>query len=67
MVDIVNPETRSRMMANIRGKDTTPELTVRKHLHKMGFRLRLNFRVVSTLRNWAGEVVGDITIKQFAT
>ncbi|MDG1156597.1 MAG: very short patch repair endonuclease, partial [Litorivicinaceae bacterium] len=48
MVDIVNPETRSRMMANIRSKDTKPELTVRKHLHKMGFRFRLNYIVGST-------------------
>ena len=48
MVDIVNPDTRSRMMANIRSKDTKPELMVRKHLHKMGFRFRLNCRVGST-------------------
>ena len=48
MVDIVNPETRSRMMANIRSKDTKPELTVRRHLHKIGLRFRLNRRVGST-------------------
>lgn len=42
MTDIVDPATRSRMMAGIRGKDTKPELTVRKLLHKRGFRFRLH-------------------------
>ena len=48
MVDIVNSDTRSRMMANIRSTDTKPELMVRKHLHKIGFRFRLNCKVAST-------------------
>lgn len=42
MVDVVSPETRSRMMSGIRGKDTIPELIVRKALHSMGFRYRLH-------------------------
>lgn len=37
----ISPETRSRMMAGIRGKDTKPELTIRRHLHAEGFRFRL--------------------------
>lgn len=34
--------TRSRMMAAIRGKDTKPELMVRRGLHARGFRYRLH-------------------------
>ncbi len=35
-------ETRSRIMASVRGKDTAPELLLRKRLHKSGFRFRLH-------------------------
>lgn len=42
MTDIVNSETRSRMMSGIRGKDTRPELALRKVLHARGFRYRLH-------------------------
>lgn len=42
MVDIVDKETRSRMMSGIRGSDTQPELAVRKVLHARGFRYRLH-------------------------
>lgn len=42
MPDVVSPETRSRMMAGIRGKDTKPELIIRKALHSRGFRYRLH-------------------------
>lgn len=42
MVDIVSPEKRSRMMSGIRGKDTRPELIIRKGLHARGFRFRLH-------------------------
>ncbi|MCY4558095.1 MAG: very short patch repair endonuclease [Chloroflexi bacterium] len=42
MVDIVNQETRSRMMAGIRGRDTRPEMTLRKALHARGLRYRLH-------------------------
>ena len=44
MIDVVDVATRSRMMAGIRGKDTKPELTVRRYLHRQGFRFRLNDR-----------------------
>ena len=46
MPDIVSPETRSRMMAGIRGKNTKPELFVRKALHARGFRYRLHDRTL---------------------
>lgn len=42
MADIVNKQTRSRMMAGIRGKDTQPELAIRRALHARGFRFRLH-------------------------
>lgn len=38
MSDIVTPEIRSRMMSGIRGKNTKPELQIRKQLHSRGFR-----------------------------
>lgn len=41
MTDNVDAATRSRMMAGIRGKNTKPELFLRKALHGMGFRYRL--------------------------
>lgn len=42
MVDVVDNKTRSRMMSGIRGKDTKPELLIRKALHARGFRYRLH-------------------------
>ena len=42
MTDIVDTKTRSRMMAGIRGKDTRPEMLVRRFLHSRGFRYRLH-------------------------
>ncbi len=44
MSDVVSSEIRSRMMSGIRGKDTKPELTVRKALFAAGFRFRLHRR-----------------------
>jgi DNA mismatch endonuclease (patch repair protein) len=41
-MDIVSPETRSRMMSGIRGKNTRPELVVRKAAHALGYRFRLH-------------------------
>ena len=42
MADVVDPATRSRMMAGIRGKNTKPELLIRHALHRLGFRYRLH-------------------------
>ena len=44
MPDIVTPERRSRMMSGIRGRDTRPELAVRRYLHSQGLRYRLHVR-----------------------
>ena len=42
MTDIVDRLTRSRMMSGIKGKDTKPELIVRRALHKRGYRYKLH-------------------------
>lgn len=44
IVDIVTRETRSALMARIRGKDTRPELLVRRMAHALGYRFRLHRR-----------------------
>lgn len=43
-MDIVEPVTRSRMMAGIKSRDTKPEMIVRRALHAAGFRYRLHDR-----------------------
>lgn len=42
MADTVDKQTRSRMMAGIKGKNTKPELAIRRTLHAYGFRFRLH-------------------------
>jgi DNA mismatch endonuclease, patch repair protein len=42
MADHVSRARRSAMMGNIRGKDTAPELLVRKAAHRLGYRFRLH-------------------------
>ncbi|WP_268800134.1 very short patch repair endonuclease [Pseudomonas huanghezhanensis] len=42
MVDVVDAATRSRMMSGIQGKNTSPELLIRKALHARGFRFRIH-------------------------
>src|SRR5690625_4283317 len=44
MADVHEPETRSYNMSQISGKDTKPEMIVRKFLHSNGFRYRLNVK-----------------------
>ena len=41
-MDVVDKATRSRMMSAIRGRDTRPELEVRRLLHREGLRFRLH-------------------------
>ena len=42
MADTLTPAERSERMSRIRGKDTKPELWVRRFLHSRGFRFRLH-------------------------
>jgi DNA mismatch endonuclease (patch repair protein) len=46
MVERLSPEARSRNMARILGKDTSPEMIVRRLLHTMGYRYRLHARTL---------------------
>ena len=43
-MDILTPERRSALMSRIRGKDTKPELAVRRIAHALGYRFRLHRR-----------------------
>lgn len=44
VTDIVSPAIRSQMMSGIRGRDTAPEMRVRRLLHHRGYRFRLHRR-----------------------
>ena len=44
MSDRLTPQQRSHCMSRIRGKDTKPEILVRRGLHALGFRFRLQDR-----------------------
>lgn len=44
MADIMTPEQRSRNMAAIKGKDTKPEIIMRKYLFSRGMRFRIQVR-----------------------
>ncbi len=44
MVDTLTVKQRSLLMARVRGKDTRPELFVRKMVHDFGYRFRLHRR-----------------------
>lgn len=43
-MDVHTREQRSRNMSAIRGKDTKPEMIVRRIAHRLGFRFRLHRR-----------------------
>lgn len=43
MADVHSKEVRSYNMKQIKGKDTKPEIIVRKYLHSLGFRFRLHY------------------------
>ncbi len=42
MADVHSPQVRSYNMSMIKGKNTKPEIMVRKFLHSKGFRFRLH-------------------------
>ena len=43
-MDTLSPAERSAVMSRVRGKDTRPEMTVRRLTHAMGYRYRLHRR-----------------------
>lgn len=44
MADVLTPEQRQLNMSRIRGRDTKPEMLIRRGLHARGFRYRLQDR-----------------------
>lgn len=44
MIDSLTPKERSQRMSRVRGKDTKPEMVVRRLVHGMGYRYRLHRR-----------------------
>lgn len=46
MADTFSKEKRSELMSKIAGKDTKPEIMVRKHLFSKGFRFRKNVKTM---------------------
>lgn len=42
MTDVYSPQKRSAVMRRVKGRDTTPEMQVRKALTKLGARYRLH-------------------------
>ncbi len=55
MVDVVDKETRSRMMSGIRSSNTKPEILTRKVLHRLGYRFRLDSKI--------GKIKPDIVLR----
>ena len=43
-MDVLTPQQRSFNMSRIQGKNTSPELIVRRLLHSLGYRFRLHVR-----------------------
>lgn len=43
-MDVLSPQQRSFNMSRIRGRDTAPELLIRRSLHARGYRFRLQDR-----------------------
>ncbi len=58
------PSSRASMQAN-RGRDTAPELAVRRRLHAMGLRYRVSARPVQNLRRTADIVFTRARIAVF--
>lgn len=46
MVDVLTPEQRQLNMSRIKGKDTKPEMLIRRGLHARGLRYRLHDRLL---------------------
>lgn len=46
MADVLTPEQRRLNMSRVRGKDTKPEMVVRRGLHALGLRFRLHDRTL---------------------
>ena len=47
-MDIVSKKKRSLMMSNIKSHNTKPEISLRSHLHRLGYRFRLKQKISGT-------------------
>jgi DNA mismatch endonuclease (patch repair protein) len=47
-MDIVSREKRSQIMAGIKSRNTKPEIIIRKYFYSIGFRFRLNQKIINT-------------------
>ena len=58
----MTPEQRSQLMSKIQGKDTAPELKVRKTLFAKGYRYRIHVKGTSRNARFgiSGEEIGRI-------
>lgn len=45
-MDVFSSDKRSRIMAQVKGKNTKPEILVRSIVHRMGYRFRLHNRTL---------------------
>lgn len=45
-MDNLSPPVRSKIMASIRGKDTSPEMLLRRELYRRGYRYRVHVKGV---------------------
>lgn len=59
MADVHNKKVRSYNMSQIKGKDTKPEILVRRYLHAQGYRYRIH------VKNLPGKP--DIVLKKYNT
>ena len=59
ILKLLTTPARSALMSRIRGRDTKPEMLVRRTLHALGFRFRLHVR---SLPGWP-----DIVLPRFST
>ena len=46
MVDVFIPEKRSQIMSSIKGKNTKPEMVVRRLLHGAGYRFKVHVKIL---------------------
>lgn len=46
MPDKLTPQQRHKCMSHIRSKDTGPEVRLRRELHRLGYRYRINVRAL---------------------
>ena len=65
MADVHNKATRSFNMSRIKGKDTKPEMLVRKFLHANGDRYRLHGGKLAAAKALAGRP--DIVLPKYRT